>query len=153
MNDHERLKKKMSTIFTRKGKNGNYTRLFDNLEPDQQRALLGNVRLSDGELPIIGSLETSEKWLLVTTRRIVWNLGKKTQSLPLEAIRDVVADFRKMVRDGITKDQLRELQVLAMNGKPHILELEPGAPLIGTWNALKNIGAVNRRRQPSHRRR
>jgi len=145
MDDQEKLKKRLSRIFTRKGEDGHYTRLFENLESAQRRTLLSNARLSEGELPIIGSLESSQRWLLLTTQRIIWNLGERTQSLPLRAIRDVVSDFRKLVNTGRKKDQMRELQILTMGGEHYTIELEPGAPLIGTWNALKNIGAGNRR--------
>jgi len=149
MDDQEKLKKRLSRIFTRKGEDGQYTRLFENLESAQRETLLGNVRLSEGELPIIGSLESSQRWLLLTTQQIIWNLGERTQSLPLHAIRDVVSDFRKLVNTGRKKHQMSELQILTMDGEQYTIELEPGAPLIGTWNALKNIGAGNRRENSS----
>ena len=55
MTSPEKLKDTLSSIFRRKGANGGYTRIFDDLEPPQQRSLLENMRLSPDELPVIGS--------------------------------------------------------------------------------------------------
>jgi hypothetical protein len=144
MTESEKLKNTLSAIFERKGCDGRYTRLFDNLESAQKDALLKEVQLSEGELPVIGSAESQEKWLLVTTGRIVWRLGGKAQTLPVEAVRDVVADFQKLVVTGRKKDQMKELQILATSGEQYTVEVEEGAPLMGVWNALKNLGVRNR---------
>ncbi len=146
MTEHEKLKSTLSAIFKRKGRDGRYTRLFENLESVQKDALLNEVRLNEGELPVIGSTEAQDKWLLLTTARITWRLGGKTENLNVEDVRDAVADFRKLMATGRRKDQMRELQILTMNGEQHTIEVEEGAPLMGVWNALKNLGARNRRK-------
>jgi hypothetical protein len=144
MTEPEKLKNTLSTIFKRKGRDGRFTRLFENLESVQKDVLLKEVQLNEGELPVIGSAESQEKWLLVTTSRIVWRLGGKAKTLPVEAVRDVVADFQKLVATGRKKDQMKELQILATSGEQYTVEVEERAPLMGVWNALKNLGARNR---------
>jgi hypothetical protein len=144
MTEHEKLKSTLSAIFKRKGRDGRYTRLFENLDSQQREALLKQVPLTETELPVIGSAEAEDKWLLLTTARIVWRSGDKTETLDVKEIRDAVADLRKLVATGRRKDKMRELQVLTTNGEQRFVELEEGAPLMGVWNVLKNLGARNR---------
>lgn len=144
MTEHEKLKSTLSAVFKRKGCDGRYTRLFENLDSPQKEALLKQVHLAETELPVIGSAEREDQWLLLTTARIIWRSGDKTESLNVKDIRDTVADLRKLVATGRRKDKMRELQVLTMNGEQRIIELEEGAPLMGVWNVLKNLGARNR---------
>lgn len=144
MTEPEKLKLTLSSVFRRRGRDGLYTRLFDDLDIHQQNLLRQQLQLDYEEVPIIGSVESQDKWLLITTRRIVWRSGDKTQSLQVEAVRDVVADFRRLVATGRTKEQMKELQILATNGEQYTIEVEAGAPLMGVWNALKNLGARNR---------
>ena len=100
MNEAEKLKSTLSSIFSRKGRDGHYTRLFENLESPQKDALLSKVQLNEGELPVIGSAESADKWLIITTERIVWRLGGKEQSLSARDVLDAVADLRKLVATG-----------------------------------------------------
>jgi hypothetical protein len=144
MNEAQRVKGRLGRIFKRKGRDGRYTRLFENLNPLQREALLKETPPDPEELPVIGSAEGQEKWMLITTKRIVWRLNSKTQSLPLEAIWDVVADFPKLVTTGLKKDEMKELQILTADGRRYSFEVEKGAPLSGVWNALKNVGHRNR---------
>jgi hypothetical protein len=147
MTEPEKLKNTLSAIFKRKGLDGKFTRLFENLEPSQKEWLLQKVRLGEGELPVIGSAESQGKWLIVTTSRIVWCADAKMQSLPADRIRDVVADLQKLAVTGRRKNQMKELQILTMNGEQYTVEVEEGAPLMGVWNALKNLGARNRKKE------
>jgi hypothetical protein len=146
MKESESLKATLSAVFKRKGRNGLYTRLFEDLEPVQQDVLLKNVQLNEGELPVIGSVESQDKWLMITTKRIVWSQAGKTQALTVQDIRDAVADLHALKTNGRTKLQMRELQIQTMSHAQHTIEVEEGAPLSGVWNALKNLGARNRRK-------
>jgi hypothetical protein len=147
MTEPEKLQNTLSAIFKRKGQDGKFTRLFENFELSQKEWLLQKVQLGEGELPVIGSAESQSKWMLVTTSRIVWYADAKMQSLPAEGIRDVVADLQKLVVTGRRKNQMTEIQILTMNGEQYTIEVEEGAPLMGVWNALKNLGARNRKRE------
>jgi hypothetical protein len=39
---------------------------------------------------------------------------------------------------------MRTLRVITLTGEEYTIELEPGQPLSGTWNVLKNLGTRNR---------
>jgi hypothetical protein len=145
MTEAEKLKSTLTAIFKRKGQDGRYTRLFENLEPSQRESLLKEISLHVGELPVIGSAESHDTWLIVTTDRIVWRLKGKTQTLSVDDVWHVKADLPKMVATGVRKHQLRELQVETVAHEQRTIEVEEGAPLMGVWNALMNLGARNRR--------
>lgn len=143
--DAQKLKTILSAIFKRKGRDGCYTRLFENLEPSQKSDLLKAVSLEEGELPVIGSVEGPTEWLIITTEKIVWRLGGETQTLTVRDVWDATADFRKSVATARRKEVMRELQVETVSHERHTIEVEEGAPLMGVWNVLKNLGARNRR--------
>lgn len=145
MTEAEKLKSTLTAIFKRKGHDGHYTRLFENLEPSQRDALLKEVSLHAGELPVIGSAEGQDTWLIVTTERIVWRLKGKTQTLSIDDVWHVKVDLPKMVATGARKHQLRELQIETVAHEQRTIEVEEGAALMGVWNALMNLGARNRR--------
>jgi hypothetical protein len=134
-----------TSIFRRNGGDGNYTRLFDNLDPSQQGALLAEFGLSDLELPVIGSLQDSRNWLVLTTERLAWSIGGKRQELATTVIRDATADLRQLQRSEHSKLSMRRLQISTTGDVEYVIELEPGRPLIGVWNILRNVGARNRR--------
>jgi len=138
------LERVLSSIFRRKGGNGLYTGLFENLDPSQRSILLSAVALKNGELPIIGSVKDLTNWLLITTERLVWSAQKGRNELVLGQIRDAVADFQALDLGPETKAKMQELCLIAMNGIKYRIQLEPGRPLFGTWSVLKNVGARNR---------
>jgi len=45
-----------------------------------------------------------------------------------------------MVATGVRKHQLRELQIETLAHEQRTVEVEQGAPLMGVWNALMNLG-------------
>jgi hypothetical protein len=146
MTDAEQLRGKMAAIFNRNGRDGRYTRLFENLEASQQAVLLKEVALHDEELPAIGSVESEDAWLIITTERVVWHLKGNTQTLSIDDLWHVKADFHKMVADNVRKHQLRELQIETLAHEHYTIEVEEGAPLTGVWNALLHVSRRNRRR-------
>lgn len=147
MSEAEKLKDTMAAIFRRKGHDGRYTRLFDNLEPGQRETLLAEAPLHEGELPVVGSAESHDKWLLLTTERLVWRWGERTRTLPVRDVWSVKADFPKMVATGVRKDKLRELQIETAGHEQCVVEVEEGPPLMGVWNVLMNLGARNRKKE------
>ncbi|MEW6643055.1 MAG: hypothetical protein AB1586_21300 [Pseudomonadota bacterium] len=143
----EALKRTWDSIFKRKGGNGAYTRLFESMEPDQRNTLLSGLKPREKELPVIGSSGGPGSWLILTTERLVWTLHGQRHELAAENIRDAVADFKQR-RSGESKLEMRTLQVITLTGEEYVIELEPGPPLSGTWNVLKNLGARNRHSIP-----
>jgi hypothetical protein len=139
-------KEVLSSIFRRKGGDGAYTRLFDSLDREQRDLLLTTIELHDRELPIIGSVPNVDYCFLLTTERLVWYFGGARHSLQIEELRDAVADFNKHNYGTETKSRLNELVIVTMENDRHLVALEPGKPLFGVWNTLKNLGRTNRNR-------
>src|SRR5262249_9747102 len=77
--DPESLKNFWSAIFLRNGADGAYTRLFDDLNAVQQSELLMRGTLRDTELPVIGSFEDANNWLMLTTERLIWSVGRELE--------------------------------------------------------------------------
>jgi hypothetical protein len=144
LDDPESRKQIWSSTFRRHGGGGEYTRLFDDLDEAQQEILSAAVELQNEELPIVGSLENQESWLLLTTARLVWCMKGRRQELPIYEISNCRRDLRKYAPR--TKLTSKELEVVTLAGKNYAVELEPGRPLFATWHVLNNMGARNRRR-------
>lgn len=139
----ENLKNTWESIFRRKGGDGVYTRLVDSMNPGQRSTLLGAIKLRETELPVIGSLRGPNNWLVLTTERLVWTAAGERHEIDAENIRDAAADF-KQLENSQSKLEMRALQVTTLEGDKYTIELEPGQPLSGTWNVLKNLGTRNR---------
>ena len=140
----ESLKDTWTSIFRRKGGDGTYTRLFDNLDPSQRSLLFAEFELSESELPVIGSIQDSGNWLVLTTERLAWSIEGKRQEVAATVIRDATADLKQLQRSDHGKLEMKQLQIVTMGDGEYSIELEPGAPLSGVWNVLKNLGARNR---------
>ena len=139
----ESLKDTWVSIFRRRGGDGTYTRLFDNLDASQRTTLFSMFELRESEVPVIGSVQDSDNWLVLTTERLVWSIGGERQEVPADAVRDATADLKQLQRSD-SKLEMRQLQVVTMGGGEYPIDMEPGAPLSGVWNVLKNLGARNR---------
>jgi len=135
----ESLKDTWVSIFRRKGADGSYTRLFDNLDPSRRSTLFALLKLGASELPVIGSIQDSGNWLVLTTERLVWSIGGERREVAAGAVRDATVDL-KQLQHSDSKLEMRQLQVVTMENGEHSIELEPGAPLSGVWNVLKNLG-------------
>ena len=83
----------------------------------------------------------------MTTDRIVWRLNGKTQTLSVDDVWHVKANLPKMVAAGVRKNRLRELQIETVAHEQRTIEVEEGAPLMGVWNVLMNLGARNRKKE------
>ena len=139
----ESLKDTWAAIFRRRGRDGAYTRLFDNLDPSQRDTLVAALKLRESELPVIGSVKNSDNWLLLTTERLAWSIDGKCQELAAGAVHGAVIDFGRLHAYG-SKLKMYELQVVTMGNRKYSIELEPGEPLSGVWNILMHLGRRNR---------
>jgi hypothetical protein len=133
----ESLKNTWESIFRRKGGDGVCTRLVDSMDPGQRDTLLRAIELRAAELPVIGSLQGPNNWLLLTTERLVWTVVGERHEIDVKTIRHV--------RPDLSKPEMRALQVTTLEGDEYKIELEPGRPLNSTWHVLNNLVARNRR--------
>jgi hypothetical protein len=139
----ENLKNTWESIFLRKGGNGVFTRLFDSLDPGKRSTLLAALKLRETELPVIGSLGGPGNWLILTTERLVWGIDDARHEISVATIRDATANLKEF-QHSQSKLEMKRLRIITLGGDEHTIELEPGRPLSGTWNVLKNVGARNR---------
>jgi hypothetical protein len=142
LNPADSLKDTWESIFRRKGGDGVYTRLFDNLDIEQQDMLLSKFTVADWEIPVIGSSQDPDNWLVLTTGRLVWSLDGNRQEIPAAAVSDAIPDKKDLWHIS-NKLKMRRLQVITVNSDKYLIEIEPGAPLIGVWNVLKHLGKRN----------
>jgi hypothetical protein len=110
------------------------------LDPSQQRTLLAALTFHESELPVIGSVQDASNWLVLTTERLVWSRADELQKVTVDAISSTAPD-KSQLRP---KPEMRQLQVVTIEGGKYSIELEPGRPLFGTWNVLNNAGTRNR---------
>jgi hypothetical protein len=95
----ESLKEVWTSIFRRKGGDGVTTRLFENLDASQQRALFAEFNLRESELPVIASIQDPGHWFILTTERLAWSTEGKRQELLVGTIRDATVDLRQLQHD------------------------------------------------------
>ena len=93
MDEEMKLKNRMVSIFKRKGREGQYARLFDHLDQWQKNLLLTEMPLEQDEVPVIGGVEGQEKWFLITTKRIVWQAKDLRHSIPINRVFQISLDF------------------------------------------------------------
>jgi hypothetical protein len=137
------LKAVLVAIFTRKGGNGRHLRTVEALDQEARGKLQVVAGLGTDELLVLGSYEDPSAWLLLTTSRLVWRNSGLTMSVRNSSIRDVTVDFEALHRQGKTKAEARELRIEC--GDAHYtIEVEPGPPLSGIWNAIRHLAVRNR---------
>lgn len=141
--DPSGLKDLWTSIFVRKGSNGIYTRLFDDLAASQQKSLLQTANIHADELPVVGSADHDENWFLLTTKRIIWSKNQARTEMPIDEIRDVKANLLKLQRDQLAKDKMDSLEIVSVSGNILEVKLECGGPLSGVWHVLNNIRQRN----------
>jgi hypothetical protein len=96
------------------------------------------------ELPVLGSIDDSGFWFILTTERLMWSIRDRRCELSIGDIRDAIVEFRKLQESKRALLTIKELQVMTFSGENYLLEMEAGKPLSGVWNVLKNIGTRNR---------
>lgn len=144
MDESIKLRKRMVSIFRRKGREGRYAKLFDNLEQWQKDFLTTEMPLHDEEVPVIGGVEGPEKWFLITTHRIVWRAKGSTHAIPIHRVSEASMDFR-LLTSPRAKLETQELQITTLDDKRYTFPTEEGSPIIGVWNVLMHIGFRNRK--------
>lgn len=138
MTPSESLKNTWAAIFQRRGGNGTYTRLFDKLDPRQQGILLAEFSPTETELAVVGSVQDSANWFVLTTERLAWSIRGERSEIPVSIIHNAMPGSNQR------KEEMRQLRMETTVGDC-LIELEPGAPLTGVWNILNNLGARNRK--------
>ncbi len=127
----------IAAIFRRRTGNARKTRLFNDLSETEQRLLLEQAQLEQGEQPVIAYLGGDTSWCLVTDRGLVWLDLDGVHRASIFDIRRVTHDMGAALQRGhLDKRQFHELTVHLVRGEPAVIQLEAGAPFYAVWRAL-----------------
>lgn len=143
MDDLNALKKRLAHIFLKKGGEGNYTKLFENLLPFQREVIAQKSEIQISEAPIVGGYKDDKEWILLTTKKLVWQCGTSSFVLPLSEIINADVDFDKMIANRLTMNDVREIEIEADSFNKIVLKMEAGYPLSGMWNILLHLSWRN----------
>lgn len=134
----ESLKDTWASIFRRRGRNGNHTRLFDNLDVGQKYILQREFSSAGTELPVVASVQNSANWFVMTTERLVWSIDGNRGEIATRLVEGVMPGTNQRKRE------MSKLLIKTPYGD-HLIELEPGSPLVGVWSILLHLSGRNRR--------
>jgi hypothetical protein len=142
-------RRSISSIFCRKGGEGHFTMLFENLPVPARRSLETKVGFSDGEKPVVAFFESDDSWCLLTNHRVVWHDLASQYEVGIMELRRVSHDMHVSVqRDELDRSLWRDLNIETTDGRKLSLQMEPGRPFIGLWSALHWLcGWAEKRRQ------
>ncbi|WP_338870669.1 hypothetical protein [Myxococcus stipitatus] len=137
--------RRIHRIFQRTGGNGAWTRPFDELPAMVQAQLLGQVALPEHELPALACVQTSARWILLTSERLVLRRESETLEVTWGDIEGVKLDAERanslLALGPGGKMALSRLTLIRRGGEPVELALELGPAFFGFWNVLLSIAA------------
>lgn len=146
MTKPESQKDTLRAIFLRKGKETDRTKVFENLAPEIRSHLLTAAVLRADELPVVATVLEKDRWLLVTTARIVLFESGQTTNVEMGLLKDATVDLMADARHGNrSKSELSMLKLTLEGGKEQLIQVEHGAPHTGIWNLLKHAAGQNQR--------
>lgn len=144
MNEGEKLKKRMAHIFVKKGGEGEYTKLFENVSFYNKELLLNDFLLRETELPVILGFEIPAEWILLTTERIIWRYKGQISSVENSQI-ESVENYIELQRRVIFLKRPDEIEITTKSKEKIIIHTEKGFPLYGIWNVLTYLAWRNRK--------
>lgn len=130
--------------FKKSGANGGALVAAADMDVESRARLASVACVREPEELAVGLLRSESDWVLISSRRVAWTNGGDQCEVSLSAIRDATIDDSDLALAG-GKDRVEVLTVVTINGERLRLALEPGAPLVGVWNALKMVAGWNRR--------
>jgi hypothetical protein len=137
------FKRKLERVFTKRGKEGMYVKLFDSLPAPQQQRLLDLFPIRQFELPVIGGEQPSTFSLLLTTERLYWQGDDKRLEVELNKVARVVFDPNVGGMSPRSKAEATELKIETNVGEQNSITVEEGYPYFGLLNVLMFIGLHN----------
>jgi len=141
----EGKKSVLQSIFNRSGKEGCYTKFFDNLATNDMMLLNDKVSFSKDELPVVVYFRNPYYWLLITTHRVIWQNEDEKLEIEAEDLSQVnVCLNNENERYPRSKRNLELLKVITHSGDEHLIRLEPGHTFIAMWNVLKHLAIMDK---------
>ena len=148
MTTAESLKSTLSAIFCRRGQETSATKLFENWPLSVRSALVSDAALHVDEQPVLAFVPTPDRWLLITTSRILDHHKGNTVEFNVDDLSDVDLALAVDAAKGANrKSELKTLRLGVRESREYLLELEPGAAHIGIWNLLLHFTVLNARKR------
>lgn len=122
--------------FKKSGGEGLFSKPFGSFPDSVQASVRKTAALDAREVPALLCYQSATRWTLLTNARIVWIDEPRIHSLRLDSVVDATMDSEALLVAG-GKGTLSALTVVERGGSRHRLELEPGPPFSGFWNAIK----------------
>ncbi len=140
------------------------TKLFEHFGGSSRGRILDGVTLVGDETPVVASIVSHDRWVLITTRRIIDRLPAKTVEIDVNAVTSAQSDFviRAMKMDPVErrddaailrlKETAKEVQLTLASGDTYCLEVEPGDSYFGNYgdSALIDRARLGVRGLPHH---
>jgi hypothetical protein len=142
-NDPAFLASRLLWVFRRWGDSGDYVRPFEELPVGIAKYLRGRIAIGDEEVAVLACFHDDERWVVLTTRRLVSSQTGNVWSTPNDEIVDVSLEMKDF-REAGGKKLVRTLMVRTTAGDAQRLELEAGAPTVGFLNAIKAVAGEQR---------
>lgn len=139
--DADGLAMRLTAQFRQYGGEGQYTRLFANVDPEIQHWLLHLARVEDGEEPIIAAYVDDAHWMLLTSQRLRWSEdGIKTViTLPeIKGTSSKLSGYQRATASQSAREDIRSWWYLTIATKQGAMDLacEPEEPFFGLMHAL-----------------
>jgi len=134
----------IASVFLRNGGEGEHTKLFENLSEPIQGDLREKAILREDEEPVVAYNENGGDWCLITTQRFIWSKLGQTKNLEFRQLKDATIDSSLAIQHKATSAaDLRDLKLITNTNEEISIEIEPGFPFSGIWNALKFLSTRN----------
>lgn len=122
--------------FKKSGAEGVFSMAFLSFPEQVQDAVRQEAAIRDGEVPAILCYLSAAKWALLTNERVVWGVQAQVRSVELIHVADATVESTALLRAG-SKQALSSLTLVDSTGTRYQIDLEPGPPFSGFWNAIK----------------
>ncbi|WP_186002285.1 hypothetical protein [Mycobacterium sp. KBS0706] len=141
----EEMRSHICRVFIRRGGNGQYISLFEDLDSEKKKEIISKVKLGKMEMPVVGGIFSNNHWILLTTDRLIWCSDMVEKSVKIDEMRNASVNLLELKKMGQTKNQMTRLILKTCSGDEHSIEIEAGPPFSGLWNVLKSLGLKNQR--------
>lgn len=123
--------------FHEKGGGGIFTKPFAEQARVIQSRLARLLCLLPGESAAIAYFIHEYCWVVLTTERLLWQDGRRSESLPLDRIGGVQLDMYDFLRKGRMNMDTLHVVVKGGGNETHRFQVESGGPFWGFYGALR----------------
>jgi hypothetical protein len=131
--------------FKKYGSNGRYTKAYPDIDEGEDKLIqqIKSAHSVNGQ-PLVIVYSDSDNWTLITSGQLSSSQEGQVWSVQLSNVTDATVDYEVMRLGGSDINKWQQLLIITEVGSMRLI-LEPGAPYIGVWNALKAVAAQNKR--------